>query len=60
MLMNCPRGWFLWGFPPEGAGAGVAPDGAGAWLGVCTGAAARVIGDAGLAGLTGRACRRLR
>ena len=58
MLMNCPRGWFR-----EGVAAGrrrrgrPARTGAGAWFGVGAGAVTRVTGDAGL---TGRACRRLR
>ena len=59
MLMNCPRGWFLEGLAPAGDVEGVPLAGPGAWLGagVATGAFTRVTGAAGL---TGRACRRLR
>ena len=57
MLINCPRGWFFGGFPPAGVGTAVPPDCAGAGVGAGAGALARLMGGAGL---TGRACKRLR
>jgi hypothetical protein len=57
MSTNCPRGWFFWGFVPAGKGVDAPLGCTVTGLGVGAGAVTRVIGAAGL---TGRACRRLR